>query len=68
MYLLVGRPDKQAISDLQTQICGLEEDVGESETCQVGGGEGSIAFYTFPAIMFDLKLFLHFQPNYLVES
>ena len=55
MYLLVGRPDKQAISDLQTQICGLEEDVGESEACQVGGSEGSIAFHTFPKITFNLK-------------
>ena len=53
MYLLVGRPDKQAISDLQTQICGLEEDVGESVTCQVSGSEGGIVSYTLPAITFN---------------
>ena len=55
MYLLVGQPVKQAMSNLQTQICGLEEDVGESETCQVGGSEGSIASYTLPAINVQLK-------------
>ena len=29
--------------------------MGESETCQVGGSEGSIAFHTFPAVTLNLK-------------
>ena len=29
--------------------------MGKSETCQVGGSEGSIAFHTFPKITFNLK-------------
>merc|ERR1719233_2124760 len=48
IHLLVRRPLQQAISGLQAQIGSLEEDVGESETCQVGGSEGSVAFHTFP--------------------
>ena len=70
MYLLISWPLQQTISGLQGQICSLEEDVGESETCQVGGSEGSITFHTFPAIKFNLQQFLHFiigLPGGLVE-
>ena len=55
MYPLISGPLQQAIGGIQAQICSLEEDMGESETCQVGGSEGSIAFHTFPAITFNLK-------------
>ena len=70
MYPLISGPLQQAIGGIQAQICSLEEDMGESETCQVGGSEGSITFHTFPAIMFNLQQFLHFiigLPGGLVE-
>ena len=44
--------------------------MGESETCQVGGSEGSIAFHTIPAIQFNSKQFQHlsfYLPGRVVE-
>ena len=68
MYPLISGPLQQAIGGIQAQICSLEEDMGESETCQVGGSEGCIIPDTIPEITFNLRQLLPFQPKNLVMS
>ena len=44
--------------------------MGESETCQVGGSEGSIAFYAIPVIQLNSEQFQHLSfelPGGVVE-
>ena len=68
MYPLISGPLQQAIGGIQAQICSLEEDMGESETCQVGGSEGCIIPDTIPEITFNLRQLLPFQPKNLAKS
>ena len=44
--------------------------MGESEACQVGGSEGSIAFHAIPVIQFNSEQFQHLSfelPGGVVE-